>query len=77
MSSAINVYVVYLGNVLSVFWAFMCGSCFTVLLKKDFNFVSLSQSTINPVDAVYQPSPLEPAVINTMPTQSVIPPGTV
>ncbi|XP_019386955.1 PREDICTED: oxysterol-binding protein-related protein 9 isoform X1 [Crocodylus porosus] len=31
-------------------------------------------STINPVDAVYQPSPLEPAVINTMPTQSVIPP---
>ncbi|KAK1340005.1 hypothetical protein QTO34_018569 [Cnephaeus nilssonii] len=31
-------------------------------------------STINPVDAIYQPSPLEP-VINTMPSQSVLPPG--
>ncbi|VFV20689.1 oxysterol-binding protein 9 [Lynx pardinus] len=31
-------------------------------------------STINPVDAIYQPSPLEP-VINTMPTQTVLPPG--
>ncbi|XP_036303151.1 oxysterol-binding protein-related protein 9 isoform X7 [Pipistrellus kuhlii] len=30
-------------------------------------------STINPVDAIYQPSPLEP-VINTMPSQSVLPP---
>uniref|UniRef100_A0A452RWI5 Oxysterol-binding protein n=1 Tax=Ursus americanus TaxID=9643 RepID=A0A452RWI5_URSAM len=29
--------------------------------------------TINPVDAIYQPSPLEP-VINTMPTQTVLPP---
>uniref|UniRef100_A0A8B9PM00 Oxysterol-binding protein n=1 Tax=Apteryx owenii TaxID=8824 RepID=A0A8B9PM00_APTOW len=31
-------------------------------------------STINPVDAVYQPSPLEPSVISTMPSQTVIPP---
>ncbi|XP_053776551.1 oxysterol-binding protein-related protein 9 isoform X8 [Desmodus rotundus] len=30
-------------------------------------------STINPVDAIYQPSPLEP-VINTMPSQTVLPP---
>ncbi|XP_077132076.1 oxysterol-binding protein-related protein 9 isoform X4 [Ranitomeya variabilis] len=28
-------------------------------------------STINPVDSIYQPSPLEPAVIRTMPTQTV------
>ncbi|KAG8436911.1 hypothetical protein GDO86_007846 [Hymenochirus boettgeri] len=28
-------------------------------------------STINPVDSIYQPSPLEPAVIQTMPTQTV------
>jgi len=35
----------------------------------------LSQSTINPVDAVYQPSPLEQSVISTMPSQAVIPPG--
>uniref|UniRef100_A0A674I4X2 Oxysterol-binding protein n=1 Tax=Terrapene triunguis TaxID=2587831 RepID=A0A674I4X2_9SAUR len=32
------------------------------------------KSTINPVDAVYQPSPLEPTVITTMPTQTVLPP---
>uniref|UniRef100_A0A2K6GUW4 Oxysterol-binding protein n=1 Tax=Propithecus coquereli TaxID=379532 RepID=A0A2K6GUW4_PROCO len=31
-------------------------------------------STINPVDAVYQPSPLEPVVISTMPSQTVLPP---
>ncbi|XP_052571033.1 oxysterol-binding protein-related protein 9 isoform X9 [Peromyscus californicus insignis] len=31
------------------------------------------QSTINPVDAIYQPSPLEP-VISTMPSQTVLPP---
>uniref|UniRef100_A0A8C4UTT5 Oxysterol-binding protein n=1 Tax=Falco tinnunculus TaxID=100819 RepID=A0A8C4UTT5_FALTI len=30
--------------------------------------------TINPVDAVYQPSPLEQSVISTMPSQAVIPP---
>ncbi|XP_058408374.1 oxysterol-binding protein-related protein 9 isoform X1 [Diceros bicornis minor] len=32
-----------------------------------------SLSTINPVDAIYQPSPLEP-VINTMPSQTALPP---
>ncbi|XP_015267461.1 PREDICTED: oxysterol-binding protein-related protein 9 isoform X1 [Gekko japonicus] len=32
-------------------------------------------STINPVDAIYQPSPLEPSVISTMPTQTVLPPA--
>ncbi|XP_072275734.1 oxysterol-binding protein-related protein 9 isoform X3 [Pyxicephalus adspersus] len=32
-------------------------------------------STINPVDSVYQPSPLEPAVVRTMPTQTVPVPG--
>lgn len=40
-------------------------------------FFHLSQSTINPVDAVYQPSPLEQSVISTMPSQAVIPPGMV
>uniref|UniRef100_A0A8C9L7M7 Oxysterol-binding protein n=1 Tax=Pavo cristatus TaxID=9049 RepID=A0A8C9L7M7_PAVCR len=33
-----------------------------------------SSSTINPVDAVYQPSPLEQPVISAMPSQTVIPP---
>ncbi|KAF2977983.1 hypothetical protein EK904_011496 [Melospiza melodia maxima] len=32
-------------------------------------------STINPVDAVYQPSPLEPSGISTMPSQAVTLPG--
>uniref|UniRef100_A0A452G900 Oxysterol-binding protein n=1 Tax=Capra hircus TaxID=9925 RepID=A0A452G900_CAPHI len=32
-----------------------------------------TSSTINPVDAIYQPSPLEP-VVNTMPSQTVLPP---
>uniref|UniRef100_A0A8D0L966 Oxysterol-binding protein n=1 Tax=Sphenodon punctatus TaxID=8508 RepID=A0A8D0L966_SPHPU len=32
-----------------------------------------SISTINPVDAIYQPSPLEASVISTMPTQTVLP----
>uniref|UniRef100_A0A6J0T8M9 Oxysterol-binding protein n=1 Tax=Pogona vitticeps TaxID=103695 RepID=A0A6J0T8M9_9SAUR len=31
-------------------------------------------STINPVDAIYQPSLLESSVISTMPTQTVLPP---
>ncbi|XP_078187849.1 oxysterol-binding protein-related protein 9 isoform X8 [Callithrix jacchus] len=33
-------------------------------------------STINPVDAIYQPSPLEP-VVSTMPSQTVLPPEPV
>uniref|UniRef100_A0A8I5U5I9 Oxysterol-binding protein n=1 Tax=Pongo abelii TaxID=9601 RepID=A0A8I5U5I9_PONAB len=36
----------------------------------------LNSSTINPVDAIYQPSPLEP-VISTMPSQTVLPPEPV
>ncbi|KAK1163962.1 oxysterol-binding protein-related protein 9 isoform X1 [Acipenser oxyrinchus oxyrinchus] len=31
-------------------------------------------STINPVDGIYQPSPLDSSVIRTMPTQTVLPP---
>ncbi|KAK6484770.1 oxysterol-binding protein-related protein 9-like isoform X1 [Huso huso] len=31
-------------------------------------------STINPVDGIYQPSPLDSSVISTMPTQTVLPP---
>ncbi|GAB1288738.1 Oxysterol-binding protein [Apodemus speciosus] len=34
---------------------------------------NIAKSTINPVDAIYQPSPLEP-VISTMPSQTVLPP---
>ncbi|XP_041134240.1 oxysterol-binding protein-related protein 9-like isoform X4 [Polyodon spathula] len=32
------------------------------------------RSTINPVDGIYQPSPLDSSVISTMPTQTVLPP---
>ena len=35
--------------------------------------LKMVKSTVNSVDAIYQPSPLEP-VINTMPTQAVLPP---
>uniref|UniRef100_A0ACB8F3V3 Oxysterol-binding protein- protein 9 n=1 Tax=Sphaerodactylus townsendi TaxID=933632 RepID=A0ACB8F3V3_9SAUR len=38
------------------------------------DFKKTKVSTINPVDAIYQPSPLEPSVISTMPTQTVLPP---
>uniref|UniRef100_UPI00398E9B60 oxysterol-binding protein-related protein 9 isoform X3 n=1 Tax=Pristiophorus japonicus TaxID=55135 RepID=UPI00398E9B60 len=31
-------------------------------------------STINPIDGIFQPSPLESTVISTMPTQTVLPP---
>lgn len=48
-----------------------------IKLRKNVFFFHLSQSTINPVDAVYQPSPLEQSVISTMPSQAVIPPGMV
>lgn len=44
--------------------------------KKKVLLFLLSQSTINPVDAVYQPSPLEQPVISAMPSHTVIPPGT-
>ncbi|RLW05777.1 hypothetical protein DV515_00004744 [Chloebia gouldiae] len=43
--------------------------------KKKCAFPSLAQSTINPVDAVFQPSPLEPSGISTMPSQAGTLPG--
>uniref|UniRef100_A0A2K5SEC5 Oxysterol-binding protein n=1 Tax=Cebus imitator TaxID=2715852 RepID=A0A2K5SEC5_CEBIM len=47
--------------------------CIVLLqIAKDQNGIS----TINPVDAIYQPSPLEP-VISTMPSQTVLPPEPV
>uniref|UniRef100_A0A8D1FHT8 Oxysterol-binding protein n=1 Tax=Sus scrofa TaxID=9823 RepID=A0A8D1FHT8_PIG len=48
----------------------------TFLLKDQCNAEKHADgiiSTINPVDAIYQPSPLEP-VISTMPSQTVLPP---
>jgi len=33
------------------------------------------QSTINPVDGVFQPTPLNPSVISAMPTQTTLPTG--
>uniref|UniRef100_A0A2K6LXW6 Oxysterol-binding protein n=1 Tax=Rhinopithecus bieti TaxID=61621 RepID=A0A2K6LXW6_RHIBE len=38
--------------------------------------ITMILTTINPVDAIYQPSPLEP-VISTMPSQTVLPPEPV
>ena len=35
--------------------------------------LQIAKSTINPVDAIYQPGPLE-AVVNTVPSQTVLPP---
>lgn len=49
---------------------------FLLCKKKKVLLFLLSQSTINPVDAVYQPSPLEQPVISAMPSHTVIPPGT-
>ncbi|NXA48316.1 OSBL9 protein, partial [Nothocercus julius] len=43
-------------------------------IKHCIVLLQIAKSTINPVDAVYQPSPLEPSVISTMPSQTVIPP---
>ncbi|RXM28812.1 Oxysterol-binding protein-related protein 9 [Acipenser ruthenus] len=37
--------------------------------------LQIAKSTINPVDGIYQPSPLDSSVISTMPTQTVLPPG--
>uniref|UniRef100_A0A8C5R9G2 Oxysterol-binding protein n=1 Tax=Leptobrachium leishanense TaxID=445787 RepID=A0A8C5R9G2_9ANUR len=41
------------------------------LSLSDVCFLVVSQSTINPVDSIYQPRPLEPPVSCTMPTQTV------
>uniref|UniRef100_A0A8C0BCE1 Oxysterol-binding protein n=1 Tax=Buteo japonicus TaxID=224669 RepID=A0A8C0BCE1_9AVES len=43
-------------------------------IKHCIVLLQIAKSTINPVDAVYQPSPLEQSVISTMPSQAVIPP---
>lgn len=42
-------------------------------IKHCIVLLQIAKSTINPVDAIHQPSPLEP-VINTMPSQTVLPP---
>ncbi|KAM6218314.1 oxysterol-binding protein-related protein 9 isoform 2-T2 [Rhynchocyon petersi] len=41
-------------------------------IKHCIVLLQIAKSTINPVDAIYQPSPLEP-VISTMPSQTVLP----
>ncbi|XP_053928348.1 oxysterol-binding protein-related protein 9 isoform X4 [Cuculus canorus] len=46
-------------------------------IKHCIVLLQIAKSTINPVDAVYQPSPLEQSVISTMPSQAVIPPEPV
>ncbi|XP_077306369.1 oxysterol-binding protein-related protein 9 isoform X2 [Lithobates pipiens] len=40
-------------------------------IKHCIVLLQIAKSTINPVDSIYQPSLLEPAVIRTMPTQTV------
>ena len=45
-------------------------------IKHCIVLLQIAKSTINPIDAIHQPSPLEP-VINTMPSQTVLPPGMV
>ncbi|XP_072275733.1 oxysterol-binding protein-related protein 9 isoform X2 [Pyxicephalus adspersus] len=45
-------------------------------IKHCIVLLQIAKSTINPVDSVYQPSPLEPAVVRTMPTQTVPVPET-
>ncbi|XP_056388232.1 oxysterol-binding protein-related protein 9 isoform X6 [Hyla sarda] len=44
-------------------------------IKHCIVLLQIAKSTINPVDSIYQPSLLEPAVIRTMPTQTVPMPG--
>ncbi|XP_067893242.1 oxysterol-binding protein-related protein 9 isoform X2 [Heterodontus francisci] len=43
-------------------------------IKHCIVLLQIAKSTINPVDGVFQPSPLESTVISTMPTQTVLPP---
>ncbi|XP_078187853.1 oxysterol-binding protein-related protein 9 isoform X11 [Callithrix jacchus] len=45
-------------------------------IKHCIVLLQIAKSTINPVDAIYQPSPLEP-VVSTMPSQTVLPPEPV
>ncbi|XP_078417246.1 oxysterol-binding protein-related protein 9 isoform X3 [Cetorhinus maximus] len=42
--------------------------------RKVENLKEVTSSTINPVDGIFQPNPLESTVISTMPTQTVLPP---
>ncbi|XP_041064234.1 oxysterol-binding protein-related protein 9 isoform X3 [Carcharodon carcharias] len=42
--------------------------------RKVENLKEVTSSTINPVDGIFQPNPLESTVISTMPTQAVLPP---
>nr|XP_044995166.1 oxysterol-binding protein-related protein 9 isoform X9 [Jaculus jaculus] len=42
-------------------------------IKHCIVLLQIAKSTINPVDAIYQPSPLEP-VVSAMPSQTVLPP---
>ncbi|XP_078074687.1 oxysterol-binding protein-related protein 9 isoform X2 [Mustelus asterias] len=43
-------------------------------IKHCIVLLQIAKSTINPVDGVFQPNPLESTVISTMPTQTVLPP---
>ena len=42
-------------------------------IKHCIVLLQIAKSTINPIDAIHQPSPLDP-VINTMPSPTVLPP---
>ncbi|KAM4641153.1 oxysterol-binding protein-related protein 9 isoform 3-T3 [Discoglossus pictus] len=46
-------------------------------IKHCIVLLQIAKSTINPVDSIYQPSPLEPSVIRNMPTQTVPMPDSV
>uniref|UniRef100_UPI00398F2B6D oxysterol-binding protein-related protein 9 isoform X2 n=1 Tax=Pristiophorus japonicus TaxID=55135 RepID=UPI00398F2B6D len=43
-------------------------------IKHCIVLLQIAKSTINPIDGIFQPSPLESTVISTMPTQTVLPP---
>uniref|UniRef100_A0A8C9VWF3 Oxysterol-binding protein n=1 Tax=Scleropages formosus TaxID=113540 RepID=A0A8C9VWF3_SCLFO len=42
-------------------------------IKHCIVLLQIAKSTINPVDGIYQPSPLQSDVVNTMPTQTTLP----
>ncbi|XP_066548674.1 oxysterol-binding protein-related protein 9 isoform X2 [Amia ocellicauda] len=42
-------------------------------IKHCIVLLQIAKSTINPVDGIYQPNPLESSVISTMPTQTALP----
>ncbi|XP_067846325.1 oxysterol-binding protein-related protein 9 isoform X2 [Heptranchias perlo] len=43
-------------------------------IKHCIVLLQIAKSTINPVDGIFQPNPLESSVISTMPTQTALPP---